>query len=248
MKCLVVVPTVDEAATIETVLREVRAALPDADILVVDDGSRDGTADLAEVVGKDLVDEGSGAIDVLRRQSKNGLGSAYITGFQRGLAEGAELLVEIDADRSHDPRALPELRSAAEHGADLVIGSRYVPGGRISGWQRDRRWLSRWANRYVAVALGLGINDATSGYRVYRADALRKIDLGHVRADGYGFQIELTYRVVKNGGRVVEIPIEFADRQHGTSKMTGRIVAEAFALVTLWGLRDVVRLRRRSLS
>ncbi len=240
MRCLVVVPTFEEAATIEAVLQGVRAAVPDAHILVVDDRSTDGTADVAEVVGKEL-----GQVDVLRRPAKVGLGSAYVAGFRRGLADGAELLVEMDADLSHDPAALPELLSAAEHGAHLVIGSRYVPGGHISGWSRGRHFLSRWGNRYVAMALGLGINDATAGYRVYRADLLREIDLDHVRADGYGFQIELTYRVVKRGGRVVEIPIIFNDREHGASKMSGRIVAEAFALVTLWGARDVVTRRRR---
>jgi glycosyltransferase involved in cell wall biosynthesis len=237
---VVVVPTFEEAATIEALLHGVRSTVPEAQILVVDDGSADGTADVAELVGKEL-----GQIDVLRRPAKAGLGSAYVDGFRRGLADGADLLVEMDADLSHDPRALPELLSAAEHGADLVIGSRYVPGGHIAGWSRSRHFLSRWGNRYVAMALGLGINDATAGYRVYRTDFLRGIDLDHVRADGYGFQIELTYRVVRQGGRVVEIPIIFNDREHGTSKMSGRIVAEAFALVALWGLRDVITLRRR---
>jgi glycosyltransferase involved in cell wall biosynthesis len=240
MRCVVVVPTFEEAATIEAVLHGLRTAVPDAQILVVDDAGADGTADLAELIGKEC-----GQIDVLRRPAKAGLGSAYVAGFRRGLDDGAELLVEMDADLSHDPAALPELISAAEHGAHLVIGSRYVPGGHISGWSRGRHFLSRWGNRYVAMALGLGINDATAGYRVYRADLLREIDLDHVRADGYGFQIELTYRVVKRGGRVVEIPIIFNDREHGASKMSGRIVLEAFALVTLWGVRDVLSLRRR---
>jgi glycosyltransferase involved in cell wall biosynthesis len=240
VRCVIVVPTFEEAATIEAVLHRLRSAVPEAQILVVDDSSADGTADLAEVVGKEL-----GRIDVLRRPAKAGLGSAYIDGFRRGLADDADLLVEMDADFSHDPAALPELLSAAEHGADLVIGSRYVPGGHIAGWSRGRHFLSRWGNRYVAMALGLGINDATAGFRVYRADFLRGIDLDHVRADGYGFQIELTYRVVRQGGRVVEIPIIFNDREHGASKMSGRIVAEAFALVTLWGVRDVLTLRRR---
>jgi dolichol-phosphate mannosyltransferase len=240
VRCLVVVPTFEEAATIEAVLRGVRTVVPDAHILVVDDSSTDGTADIAEVVGQEL-----GQIDVLCRPAKAGLGSAYVAGFRRGLEDGADLLVEMDADLSHDPAALPELLSAAAHGAHLVIGSRYVPGGHIAGWSRGRHVLSRWGNRYVAMALGLGLNDTTSGLRVYRADLLRRIDLDHVRADGYGFQIELTYRVVKGGGRVVEIPIIFNDREHGTSKMSGRIVAEAFALVTLWGIRDVLTLRRR---
>jgi glycosyltransferase involved in cell wall biosynthesis len=221
----------------------VRAAVPDADILVVDDASPDGTADTAEIVGKEI-----GGVEVLRRAGKGGLGSAYLDGFRHGLEQGAELLVEIDADLSHDPAALPELLSAAAHGAHLVIGSRYVPGGQITGWSRRRRWLSRWGNRYVAVALGLGLNDATAGYRVYRADALRRIGLDNIRSDGYGFQIEMTYRLVKDGGRVVEIPVTFADRRYGDSKMSSRIVLEALVLVTVWGVRDVVMLRRRSLS
>jgi glycosyltransferase involved in cell wall biosynthesis len=243
MITLVVVPTYDEAETIETLLRGVRAAVPDADILVVDDASPDGTADTAEIVGKEI-----GGVEVLRRAGKGGLGSAYLDGFRHGLEQGAELLVEIDADLSHDPAALPELLSAAAHGAHLVIGSRYVPGGQITGWSRRRRWLSRWGNRYVAVALGLGLNDATAGYRVYRADALRRIGLDNIRSDGYGFQIEMTYRLVKDGGRVVEIPVTFADRRYGDSKMSSRIVLEALVLVTVWGVRDVVMLRRRSLS
>jgi glycosyltransferase involved in cell wall biosynthesis len=243
MNTLVVVPTYDEAETIETLLRGVRAAVPDADILVVDDASPDGTADTAEIVGKEI-----GGVEVLRRAGKGGLGSAYLDGFRHGLEQGAELLVEIDADLSHDPAALPELLSAAAHGAHLVIGSRYVPGGQITGWSRRRRWLSRWGNRYVAVALGLGLNDATAGYRVYRADALRRIGLDNIRSDGYGFQIEMTYRLVKDGGRVVEIPVTFADRRYGDSKMSSRIVLEALVLVTVWGVRDVVMLRRRSLS
>ncbi|HWC68179.1 MAG TPA: polyprenol monophosphomannose synthase [Acidimicrobiales bacterium] len=243
MITLVVVPTYDEAETIETLLRGVRAAVPHADILVVDDASPDGTADTAEIVGKEI-----GGVEVLRRAGKGGLGSAYLDGFRHGLEQGAELLVEIDADLSHDPAALPELLSAAAHGAHLVIGSRYVPGGQITGWSRRRRWLSRWGNRYVAVALGLGLNDATAGYRVYRADALRRIGLDNIRSDGYGFQIEMTYRLVKDGGRVVEIPVTFADRRYGDSKMSSRIVLEALVLVTVWGVRDVVMLRRRSLS
>jgi dolichol-phosphate mannosyltransferase len=164
---------------------------------------------------------------VLRRTAKSGLGSAYRAGFAQGLARGYEVLVEMDSDLSHDPAALPALIAAIEHGADLAVGSRYVPGGSIPHWRWHRRALSRWGNRYAAGVLGLAINDSTSGFRAYRASALHQVDLHTVHADGYGFQIEMAYRVVRNSGRVVEVPIAFVDRVRGTSKMSGRIVAEA---------------------
>jgi dolichol-phosphate mannosyltransferase len=238
---VVVLPTYQEAENIETVLRRLRAAVPDAHVLVVDDGSADGTADLADKVADDL-----GSIDVLRRPGKSGLGSAYRDGFAWGLERGYDVLVEMDADLSHEPEALPSLLAVIDAGAaDLVIGSRYVPGGSTPHWPRIRRFLSVWANRYTAVVLGLAINDATAGFRAYRADMLRRIDLEHVRADGYGFQVEMVYRIVKLGGRIVEVPIRFVDRVEGSSKMSGRIVVEALGLVTLWGVRDVVTGRRR---
>lgn len=239
MRPLVVLPTYDEAATVGTVLRRIRAALPEGEVLVVDDASPDGTADLAEAVGREL-----GGVHVVRRPAKTGLGSAYRDGFRWGLARGFDVLVEMDADLSHEPEALPALVSIAGHGVHLAIGSRYVPGGSIPRWELRRRLLSRWGNRYAAAALGLGINDATSGYRAFRAEALRAVDLDHVRADGYGFQIELAYRVIRAGGKVVELPIRFVDRVEGTSKMSNRIVLEAFALVTGWGLRDLLLGRR----
>jgi len=237
---LVVLPTYQEAENIETVLRRVRAAAPEAHVLVVDDGSPDGTAELAEKVAEDL-----GRIDVLRRPGKAGLGSAYRTGFVWGLERGFDVLVEMDADLSHSPEALPELLAVAEAGADLVLGSRYVPGGATPQWPRIRRFLSVWANRYAAAVLGLAVNDATAGFRAYRSDMVRRIDLSHSRADGYGFQVEMVYRIVRLGGRIVEVPITFTDRVEGSSKMSGRIVVEALALVTLWGVRDVLTGRRR---
>jgi dolichol-phosphate mannosyltransferase len=238
---LVVLPTYQEAENIETVLRRLHAAVPDAHVLVVDDGSADGTAELAEKVADDV-----GSIDVLRRPGKAGLGSAYRDGFAWGLERGFDVLVEMDADLSHEPEALPSLLVMIDSGAaDLVIGSRYVPGGSTPHWPWVRRFLSVWANRYTAIVLGLAINDATAGFRAYRADVLRRVDLDHVRADGYGFQVEMVYRIVQLGGRIVEVPITFVDRVEGSSKMSGRIVFEALGLVTLWGARDVLTGRRR---
>jgi glycosyltransferase involved in cell wall biosynthesis len=185
-------------------------------------------------------------VTVLRRPRKAGLGSAYRAGFRRGLAEGYDVMVEMDADLSHDPAALPELLAVVEHGADLAIGSRYVPGGSIPNWSFHRRLLSRSGNRYAAVVLGLAVRDATSGYRVYRAAVVKDIAMETVRADGYGFQIEMAYRVAQVGGRIVEVPIAFTDRVRGTSKMSGRIVVEALVLVTWWAIRDRILRRGRA--
>jgi glycosyltransferase involved in cell wall biosynthesis len=241
MRALLVLPTYEEAENLVEVLDRVRAATPDTHVLVVDDGSPDGTADLAEAHNEVV-----GGVDVLRRPEKSGLGSAYRDGFRWGLERGYDVLLEMDSDLSHDPAALPSLLGAVEHGADLVIGSRYVPGGSIPNWSWHRKWLSRWGNRYAAGALGLAVNDSTAGFRAYRATTLRQIDLDGVVADGYGFQIEMTYEVVRHGGAVVEVPIAFADRIRGTSKMSGRIVVEALVLVTWWAIRDRILRRRRS--
>lgn len=240
MRPLVVLPTYQEAENIESALRRLRSAVPDAHVLVVDDGSPDGTADIATRVADEL-----GAIDVVRRASKDGLGSAYRAGFRWGIDRGFDVLVEMDADLSHQPEALPEMLAVVDAGADLVIGSRYVPGGSTPQWPRIRRFLSVWANRYAAAMLGLAINDATAGFRAYRATMLQRVDFHRSRADGYGFQVEMVYRVVHLGGRVVEVPITFTDRVEGSSKMSGRIVVEALGLVTLWGLRDIATGRRR---
>lgn len=236
MRTLVVLPTYQEADNIAEILRRLRGAVPAADALVVDDSSPDGTAEVAKVTAHEL-----GGIDVVVRPAKAGLGSAYRTGFAEGQARGYDVLVVMDSDLSHDPAALPDLLRAVEDGADLVVGSRYVAGGSIPRWSFFRRALSRWGNRYAARVLRLDVRDATSGFRAYRAGTLAQIDLEGVRADGYGFQIEMAYRVDRAGGRIVEVPIQFADRQRGTSKMSTRIVVEAFALVTWWGLRDRAR-------
>lgn len=240
MRTLVVVPTYNEASGVEAVLRRIREELPEGHILVVDDNSPDGTGGLVEAMSA-----ADPKMSLLSRPTKSGLGSAYLAGFTEGLARGFDILVEMDADLSHDPVALPALVSATTHGADLAIGSRYVAGSSIPDWTRRRAFLSRWGNRYAALALGLAVNDSTSGYRAYRADALAKVDLGHVRAYGYGFQVEMTYRLIRQGARVVEIPVAFVDRTAGESKMSLPIVIEAFALVTGWGLRDVLTGERR---
>jgi glycosyltransferase involved in cell wall biosynthesis len=240
VRALLVLPTYDEAENLVEVLDRVKQAWPDAHVLVVDDGSPDGTADLAERHGAVI-----GGVDVLRRTAKSGLGSAYRDGFRWGLEQGYDVLLEMDADLSHDPAEIPSLLGAIEHGADLAIGSRYVPGGSIPNWALYRRLLSRWGNRYAAGVLGLAVNDSTAGFRAYRATMLRQIPLERIRAEGYGFQIEMTYEVVRRGGKVVEVPISFADRLRGTSKMSSRIVVEALGLVTWWALRDRVLRRRR---
>lgn len=241
MSPLVVLPTYQEAENIADVLTRIRASVPDAHILVVDDGSPDGTADLAEAVAADL-----GSIDVLRRAEKSGLGPAYRAGFAWGLAAGHDVLIEMDADLSHDPQVLPELIAAVAPGrADLAIGSRYVPGGSVPGWPRNRRLLSQWGNRYISLMLRLPVRDATAGFRAYRRTILEKVGLERIRADGYGFQIEMVYEVVKAGGEVVEIPITFRDRVLGVSKMAPNIVTEAMVLVTRWGLRDRIHQVRR---
>ncbi|HEY2300370.1 MAG TPA: polyprenol monophosphomannose synthase [Acidimicrobiales bacterium] len=236
MGSLIVLPTYQEGGNVAAVLRRIRAAVPGAHILVVDDGSPDGTAELAEAVGAEF-----GAIDVMRRDHKQGLGSAYRDGMRWGLARGYDILVEMDADLSHDPADLPRLIGAVEDGAALALGSRYVAGGSIPAWSLARRILSREGNRYAGALLGLPVSDATSGFRAYRAAALAAVDLDQVRAEGYGFQIEMVYRVAALGGPVVELPISFTERTLGHSKMSARIVIEAFALVTWWALRDRVR-------
>ncbi len=234
-----ILPTYQEAENIAEVLRRLRAAVPAADVLVVDDSSPDGTADVAKAVAHEM-----GGVDVLVRPGKAGLGSAYRAGFREGIARGYDVLVEMDSDLSHDPRALPSLLAALDDGADLAIGSRYVPGGSIPRWSAGRRALSRWGNRYAAFMLRLAVHDATSGFRAYRATAVAGIDLDLVRADGYGFQIEMAHLVARAGGYVVERPIEFVERVRGTSKMSSRIVVEALALVTWWGIRTRVDRRQ----
>lgn len=240
MRTLVVVPTHDEADNIADLLDGLAQHVPEADVLVIDDASTDDTRDIVRGRGDFGVQ-----LRIVERDDKLGLGDAYVHAFGVALADGYDAVVEIDADLSHDPAVLPTMLDLTRRGIDLVIGSRYIPGGSVVGWPRRRTWLSRWGNRYAAIALGLAINDATAGYRVYRADTLRRIDLDAISAEGYGFQIEMTYRAVAAGCSIVEVPITFRDRVAGASKMSGNIVREAFLLVTWWAISDAVTLRRR---
>ena len=232
----VVIPTYNERDSLESIVARVRAAVPAADILVVDDNSPDGTGELA-----DKLAAGDDHIRVLHRPGKAGLGAAYLAGFGWALDRGYRALVEMDADGSHDPAELPRLLTELEH-ADLVIGSRYVPGGVVVNWPRSRQMLSRGGNAYVAAMLGIGVADATGGYRAYRADTLRAIGLDTVQSQGYCFQIELTLRSADAGRVIREVPITFTERAAGSSKMSRAIMVEALTRVTQWGLRR--RLRR----
>ena len=235
MTAVVILPTYNERPNIDTILRAVRTNVPEAWVAVVDDASPDGTAELAEKVGADL-----GQIHVIRRGGKDGLGAAYKTGFAWALTEGFDVLVQMDADGSHDPTVLPRLLGAVEgpNGVECSVGSRYTPGGSIPRWTWQRRMLSRLGNGYASRWLRLPISDATSGFRAMTADLIRAIDFDHVRAEGYGFQIELAYRCKAAGARFVEVPISFNDRTEGESKMSSGIIVEALGLVTVWGARD----------
>jgi dolichol-phosphate mannosyltransferase len=211
-------------------------------VLVVDDSSHDGTAHLAKEIGDQI-----GHIEVLVRPDKGGLGVAYRAGFDYAFAEDYDVIVQMDADLSHDPAVLPQLLAKLDDGADVAIGSRYVRGGSIPNWPRVRRILSRVGNAYASTVLGLGVHDATAGFRAYRATVLQSIDAVGTKATGYGFQLELAYRAHRQGARMVEVPITFNDRVRGESKMSWHIIGEAMFLVTWWAFRDRVlhRLARR---
>lgn len=231
MRTLVVLPTYNESLNIEAMLRTLRDVVPDATVLVVDDSSPDGTAHEAQTIAKEL-----GGVEVLERANKMGLGGAYRAGFTWGLEQGFDRFVEIDCDFSHDPTALPTLLAASER-YEVVIGSRYVKGGSIPRWAFSRRMLSRGGNQYASLMLGLGVADSTAGYRVYSTSALRKIEYETVNANGYGFQIEMTYRARRAGASIIEVPISFTDRALGESKMSSMIVVEALVLVTKWAVQ-----------
>ena len=225
----VIIPTYNELANLESILGRVRAAVPAADILVVDDNSPDGTGELA-----DKLAAGDDHVKVLHRPGKNGLGAAYIAGFGWALERGYGTLVEMDADGSHDPAELPGMLTALAD-ADLVIGSRWVPGGQLRNWPKSREVLSKGGNLYVRLMLGIGVRDATGGYRAYRAGTLRAIGLDQVESQGYCFQVDLTRRTAAMGMIIREVPITFTERSRGASKMSNAIVAEALLRVAQWG-------------
>jgi dolichol-phosphate mannosyltransferase len=230
---LVIIPTYNERETIAEAIRRLREAANDSvQILVVDDHSPDGTGALVREL-----QAGAPDLHLLERRSKLGLGTAYIEGFESGLEGGYWALVEMDADLSHDPAAVPSLLAALDD-ADLAIGSRYVPGGDVEDWSTGRRWLSQAGNTYARAWLGFPLQDATSGFRAYRTDFLATQDLSSVSSQGYGFQIEMARRIYRAGGRIVEIPITFTDRTLGRSKMSKRIALEAIWSVTAWGVHD----------
>lgn len=229
-RLLVVLPTFNEAATIGKAVERVRSVVPAAEVLVVDDASPDGTGEIADGLA-----ELDPNVHVLHRSHKEGLGIAYVAGFRWGLEREFDTLVEMDADGSHQPEELPRLLAALPD-ADLVLGSRYVPGGRVVDWPWHRELLSRGGNLYTRLALGVPLHDATGGYRAYRASALRRLSLDTVASAGYCFQVDLAWRAVRAGLRVVEVPIIFVERTEGTSKMSGAIVREALWQVTRWGI------------
>ncbi|MEU7000903.1 polyprenol monophosphomannose synthase [Nonomuraea sp. NPDC046570] len=239
-KVLVVVPTYNERDNLPMITERIRKALPAAHLLVADDNSPDGTGKVADELA--AADE---RLHVLHRPGKRGLGAAYIDGFRWGLAEGFDVFVEIDADGSHQPEELPKLLKALARGADLVIGSRWVPGGRVVNWPASRQFLSRGANLFTRFMLGLPVRDATAGFRVYRAATLEKVGLADVESQGYCFQVDLTLRTARHGLRVVEVPITFVERTAGISKMSGKVMAESLWRITLWGLMGLPRRLRR---
>ena len=231
-RVLVIVPTYNEVENIEPILARLHASVPDADALVVDDGSPDGTGGLAEKLAAE-----DARVHVLQRPGKGGLGPAYVAGFGWGRERGYDVLVEMDADGSHAPEQLPRLLTALAS-ADLVLGSRYVPGGAVTDWPAHRLLLSRAGNRFTRWALRLPLSDATGGYRAARGELIDRLHFGDVASEGYCFQVDWAWRAVRSGARVREVPITFAERQFGRSKMSGSIVGEALVRVTVWGLQD----------
>ncbi|WP_374455546.1 polyprenol monophosphomannose synthase [Nocardioides sp.] len=235
-----VIPTYNESENIEWIVGRLRAAQPGVDVMVVDDNSPDGTGAIADRLA--ATDD---AVSVVHRTEKAGLGAAYLHGFDVALQAGYDVIGEMDADGSHQPEQLHRLLDALRT-ADLVIGSRYVPGGSVVNWPVQRLALSRGGNLYVRLLLGIKVKDATAGYRLFRRTTLEKIDLGTVRSTGYVFQTDLAYRTVTQGLRLTEVPIEFIERERGDSKMSGQVARESLQLITRWGLAERrAQLRRR---
>jgi len=241
-RLLVVIPTYNERDNLEWIVGRVRAAVPDADVLVVDDSSPDGTGELA-----DKLADADDRVSVLHRSEKAGLGAAYLHGFRVALERGYDVVGEMDADGSHAPEQLPLLLDALTH-ADLVIGSRWVPGGSVVNWPLGRKVLSVGGNVYARVLLGIPLRDVTAGYRLFRRSTLESIDLGSVESAGYIFQTDLAFRTHRAGLRVVEVPIRFVERVRGESKMDRAVATESLRRITVWGLRERLRQLRDVLS
>jgi dolichol-phosphate mannosyltransferase len=241
-RVLVCVPTYNEAESLPDVVAGVRRHCPEVDLLVIDDASPDGTGVIA-----DRIAERDGHVHVLHRRGKGGLGGAYLAGFAWALDAGYDVVVEMDADGSHRPEDLPALLAAARD-ADLVLGTRWMPGGRTVNWPRRRQLLSLGGNRYARAMLGVPLRDITGGFRAYRATTLRRLDLPTVRSEGYCFQIELALRAVEAGMRTTEVPITFVERRLGASKMSRAIVLEAMQRVTVWGVQRRLRRLHRPLT
>lgn len=241
-RALVVIPTYNEVENIEPIVERTLAAAPAADVLIVDDASPDGTGEVSERMAEEHE-----PVHVLHRAGKQGLGAAYVDGFRWAMARDYAAVVEMDADGSHAPEQLPQLLGGLDD-ADLVVGSRWVPGGRVENWPFSRELLSRGGNAYVRRALGLPLRDATGGFRAVRTPALRSIELAGIQSRGYCFQVDLANRLVAAGFRTAEVPIVFRDRERGTSKMTARIVLEALWRVSTWALERRVRSARRAFA
>ena len=235
-RTLVIIPTYNERDNLPLIVGRVHGARPDVHVLIVDDGSPDGTGELADELA--LADPDR--VHVMHRTSKAGLGAAYLAGFAWGLGRGYTVLVEMDADGSHAPEELYRLLDAVDAGADLSIGSRYIEGGTVRNWPRRRKVLSKTANGYSRVMLGVEVNDITAGYRAYRREVLEKIELATVDSKGYCFQIEMTWRTITAGFKIVEVPITFTERELGVSKMSGSNIREAMVKVAEWGIRGRV--------
>ena len=240
-RIVMVVPTFNEADNLAWIVGRVRAARPDVDVLVVDDNSPDGTGRIADRLAAD-----DPQVHVLHREAKGGLGAAYLHGFAHALEAGYDVIGEMDADGSHQPEQLHRLLTALES-ADLVIGSRWVPGGSIVNWPRRREALSRGGNLYVRLLLGIDVRDATAGYRVFRRQTLEKIDLASVESTGYVFQTDLVTRALRAGLTVREVPIDFIERERGDSKMSGAVAVESLRRITRWGMSERVEQARRRL-
>jgi dolichol-phosphate mannosyltransferase len=241
MKRLIIIPTYNELANAPILIERIFKHIPDAHILIIDDGSPDKTAEKI----KELQSKHLSSLFLLERARKSGLGSAYRTGFAWGSERGYEELIEMDADLSHRVRDLRKMIDAKEQqpNTDLVIGSRWMPGGKTENWSKSRKLLSRAANLYVRAMLGMGVKDSTAGFRIYSSSILKKLNLEAIKSEGYSFQIEMTRAVHKLGGKIIEVPITFRERENGVSKMSKNIVREAMTLVTIWGLKRFLRVK-----